>query len=116
MITEEKRSEIIRFYAQLKSLREKAVQATVSNVTVIRVLKNRSRKTGKETGRPEALSVRDKRSITRTIRQLTRQDELVTSRTIKNKIGVTAPRGTICRTLAKQDFSYERIKKRQQLT
>ena len=42
--------------------------------------------------------------------QLIRQDELVTSCIIKNKISVTASCQINCQTLAKHDFCYERIK------
>ena len=111
MVTKEKRSEIIRLYGQLKSFGKTTIQASVSKDTVIRVLKNRNRKTRKQTGRPEALSVGDKRRIRRKTRQLIRQDDLVTSHIIKNKTGITACHWTICLTSDKQDFSYERIKK-----
>ena len=100
----------------LKVSEKHPVQASVSKDTVIRVLKNRNQKTEKKTRRPESLSVRDKRRIRRTTHQLIRQDELVTSHIIKNKIGVTASRRTICRTTAKQDFSYKWIKKQLPLT
>ena len=104
MITEEKYSEIIRLHGQLKSHRKTALQANVSKDRVIRVLKNRNRKTGKKTERLEALSIRDKKRIRRMTRHLIRQDELVTSRFIKNKTGVTASRRIICRASAKQDL------------
>ena len=87
-------------YDQLKSLRKTGVQESVSKNMAIRVFKNKNRELGKMTGRPEALSVRGKRRIRRTLRQLIRQDELVTSRIIKNKTGVTtASCQTICQTL-----------------
>ena len=111
MITKEKRSEIIRLYGQFKSLRKTAILASVSMDTVIRMLKNRNQKTRKKTGHPEALSFFDKGRIRTTTRQLTRQDELVTSHIIENKTGVTTSHWTICRASDKRDFSYERIKK-----
>ena len=40
------------------------------------------------------------------MRQLIRQDELVSSLIIKNKTGIAAFHQTICRTLAKQDFAF----------
>ena len=89
MITEEKCSEIIRLYDQLKNLRKTAIQASVSKHTIIRVLKNRNQKTGKEIGCPEALSALDKKRIKRMTCQSIRQDELVTSCIIKNRTGVT---------------------------
>ena len=61
IITEEKRSEIIRLYGQLKSLTKTAVQANFSKEKIIRVLKSKNRKTGKKTRHPEAFSVRDKK-------------------------------------------------------
>ena len=72
IITEEKRFKIIRLYDQLKCLGKTAIQANVSKDTVIRVLKNRNRKTKKKTGCPEALSIQDKRRIRRTTCQLIR--------------------------------------------
>ena len=116
MITKEKRSEIIRLYGQFKSLGKTAIQASVSKDTVIRVLENRNRKSRMKIGRPEALYVRNKRKIMTTTRQLIRQDDLVTIHMIKNKIGVTASRWTICRASDKQDFGYERIKKQLPVT
>ena len=96
MITEVKRFEIIRLHGQLKNLRKTAVKAGVSKDTVIRVIKNRNRKTGKKTGLPETLSVRDNKRVRMTARQLIRQDELVASRIIKNKTSTTASRRSVC--------------------
>ena len=106
MITRGKRSEMIGLYGQLKSLRKTTFQESVSKDTVIRVLKNRNRKTGKKTGCPEALSILDKNRTRRMTRHLLREDELVTSRIIKKKACVTASRRTICQALAKQGFRY----------
>ena len=89
MITKEKCSEIIRLCGQFKSLGKTAIQARVLKHAVIRVLKNRNRKTRKKIGRPVTMSVCDKRRIRTTTRQLVRQDELVISHIIKNKTGIT---------------------------
>ena len=114
MIIEAKSSWIIRLYGQLKCLRKTAIQASDSKDAVIRVPKNRKPKKRKKITCPEDLSVRDKRRIRRTARQLIRY-EVVISCITKNKTGVTASRQTICRASAKQDFSFERIKKRRNL-
>lgn len=116
MIPEQRRQEIRDLYAETKSVRKTAKKARISTNTVLDIVHNRNRRSGKKRGPRPILSARDKRTLIRTARKGIANGEIVNSRILKKKTGLPASRRTLRRELQRHDFSYQPVPKRLPLT
>jgi hypothetical protein len=117
MISEEKKAEIRAQYAILQSYTKTAKKCKVGHNTVERLIRNEDQKTGKPMGRPKKLTKRDVRRMKREVVKEVQSDHRVTSRSIKDHLGLDkVSRWTIQRELKRNDVFYKPIKKKLPLT
>lgn len=116
MLSDEKKQEIRKQYAILKSYPKVAKKCKVGERTVGRVIRNEDQKTGKTRGRPKKLSKRHCRRIKRHVVSEIQADRRVTSKTIKENLQLKASRPTIRRELKRMDVYYSLVKKKLPLT
>lgn len=117
MISDQKKAEIRAEYAVLQSIRKVAKKCNVGKSTVAYVVSEKTKKTDKARGRPKKLTKRDDRQIKRYVVKEVQSGHRVTSRSIKDNLGLDkVSRWTVQRELKRNNVLYKSAKKKLPLT
>lgn len=116
MLTEKEKKKIQFQYRKLKSYVKTAEKCKVSKNTVVRVIKNLDRKTGKKMGRPKKVHRRQLSMINKFVKVERKQGHRITGHIIEENFTLDCSNRTIRRALAKSNLSYKNVPKSLPLT